>query len=51
MATHLLAAGASPVEVSGILGHSDLHSLSRYIQVAAREVKETHEKTHPREQS
>ena len=50
MATHLLGAGASPAEVSGILGHSDLHSLSRYIQVAAREVKETHEKTHPREQ-
>jgi integrase/recombinase XerD len=49
MATHLLRAGASPQEVSGILGHSDLGSLSRYVKVALREVKETHEKTHPRE--
>ena len=49
MATHLLGAGASPLEVSGILGHSDLKSLSRYVRVAQREVKETHEKTHPRE--
>ncbi len=51
MATHLLAAGASPLAVSGILGHSDLKSLSRYVRVAQREVKETHEKTHPRDLS
>ncbi len=49
MATHLLAAGASPLEVSKILGHEDLKSLSRYVRVAAREAKETHGKTHPRE--
>ncbi|MBI3097141.1 MAG: tyrosine-type recombinase/integrase [Planctomycetes bacterium] len=49
MATHLLTAGASPSEVSAILGHSDLKSLSRYVKVATREVKETHARTHPRE--
>jgi len=49
MATHLLQAGANPKEVSAILGHSDLTSLSRYVRVAAREVKETHQRTHPRE--
>lgn len=50
MATPLLAAGASSQEVSGILGHEDLKSLSRYVNVAAREVRETHAATHPREQ-
>jgi integrase/recombinase XerD len=49
MATALLRAGANPKEVSEILGHGDLKSLSRYIRIAAREVKETHRKTHPRE--
>jgi len=49
MATHLLAAGASPHEVSGILGHEDLQSLSRYIKVALRELRDTHARTHPRE--
>jgi integrase/recombinase XerD len=49
MATHLLAAGASPHEVSRLLGHEDLRSLSRYVKVAARELRETHAKTHPRE--
>ena len=51
MATHLLSAGASPLEVSAILGHGDLKSLSRYIQVLAREAKDTHARTHPRETS
>jgi integrase/recombinase XerD len=50
MATDLLRAGANPAEVSAILGHSDLKSLSRYVRIAQGEVKETHRKTHPREQ-
>lgn len=50
MATDLLRAGANPKEVSAILGHTDLRSLSRYIRIAAVEVQETHRKTHPREQ-
>lgn len=49
MATHLLRSGAIPKEVSAILGHSDLKSLSRYVRIAAVDVKATHEKTHPRE--
>jgi integrase/recombinase XerD len=49
MATDLLRAGASPKEVSAILGHADLKSLSRYVRIAAQEVKDTHRKTHPRE--
>jgi site-specific recombinase XerD len=49
MATDLLRAGANPKEVSAILGHGDLKSLSRYVRIAAREVKETHQRTHPRE--
>jgi integrase/recombinase XerD len=50
MATDLLRAGANPAEVSAILGHTDLKSLSRYIRIAPVEVKETHRNTHPREQ-
>jgi integrase/recombinase XerD len=50
MATDLLRAGANPTEVSAILGHGDLKSLSRYVRIAAREVKETHRNTHPREE-
>jgi integrase/recombinase XerD len=49
LATHLLAAGATPSDVAAILGHADLKSLSRYAVVVAGEVKATHEKTHPRE--
>jgi integrase/recombinase XerD len=49
MATDLLRAGANPSEVSAILGHGDLKSLSRYIRIAQAEVKETHRATHPRE--
>jgi site-specific recombinase XerD len=49
MATQMLAAGASPSEVSGILGHADLRSLSRYIKIAMAELKEAHARTHPRE--
>ncbi len=49
LATHLLAAGASPSEVAAILGHEDLKSLSRYAVVLAGEVKATHARTHPRE--
>jgi integrase/recombinase XerD len=49
LATHLLAAGASPSAVAAILGHADLRSLSRYAAAVDRDLKETHAKTHPRE--
>jgi integrase/recombinase XerD len=47
-ATHLLASGASPWAVKGILGHADFKSLGRYVSLGARELREIHEKTHPR---
>jgi integrase/recombinase XerD len=49
MATDLLRTGANPKEVSAILGHGDLKSLSRYVKIAAVDVKATHQATHPRE--
>jgi len=49
MATHMLAAGASPSEVSSILGHEDLRSLSHYAFLAGVDLKEAHARTHPRE--
>jgi len=48
-ATHLIAAGASPAAVAALLGHGDLETLGRYAAVSARELKETHRRTHPRE--
>ena len=47
-ATHLLSAGASLQVVKELLGHSDLKTLSRYVSLRAREVKEAHGQTHPR---
>jgi integrase/recombinase XerD len=49
MATHLLQGGASPSAVAGILGHSDLKSLSRYCARLGIELKKAHARTHPRE--
>lgn len=49
-ATRLLSRGASPVEVSALLGHRDVRSLGRYVAVVARELKDAHRATHPREQ-
>lgn len=50
MATHLLSAGAAAAEVSAILGHADLSSLGRYARALDQDVRETHRRTHPREQ-
>lgn len=47
-ATHLLVSGASPWAVKGILGHADFKSLGRYVSLTTRELREIHEKTHPR---
>jgi integrase/recombinase XerD len=47
-ATHLLASGASAWAVKGILGHADLKTLGRYVALEAKELKDVHEKTHPR---
>jgi integrase/recombinase XerD len=47
-ATHLLSGGASVWAVRGILGHRDATSIGRYLAVTPSELKEAHEKTHPR---
>lgn len=47
-ATHLLASGASAWAVRDILGHADFRTLGRYISLGAKELREIHEKTHPR---
>ncbi|MBI4713456.1 MAG: tyrosine-type recombinase/integrase, partial [Planctomycetes bacterium] len=49
LATHLLQAGVNLVYIQEILGHEDMRSLDRYIKVTAIEVKQTHQRTHPRE--
>ncbi len=49
MATHLLQGGASPSAVAGILGHSGLRTLHRYVAIAGVEVKAAHGRSHPRE--
>jgi predicted Zn-dependent protease len=51
MLAYLKSRGSRESELAAILGHEDLKSLSRYVEVVAREVKETHAKTHPREQT
>lgn len=48
-ATHLVKHGAPVEAVSAMLGHSRLGMTQKYVAVAAVEVKETHEATHPRE--
>lgn len=50
VATDMLRNGASPQAVANLLGHEDVRSLGRYIAFAAREIKEAHRRTHPREQ-
>ena len=49
LATHLLQAGVNPIYIQEILGHERTSSLNRYIKIAAIEIKQTHQKTHPRE--
>ena len=48
-ATHMVKHGAPVEAVSAMLGHSRLNMTQKYVAVAANEVKETHEATHPRE--
>ncbi len=47
-ATHMIASGASAWAVKGILGHADFKSLGRYVVLGTKELREIHEKTHPR---
>jgi integrase/recombinase XerD len=47
-ATHLLARGASVRVVQEILGHGSGSSIDRYIRLEPRELRDAHDKTHPR---
>jgi integrase/recombinase XerD len=48
-ATHLLAGGADVAHVQRLLGHASITTTQIYTRVARREIKRTHEQTHPRE--
>ena len=48
-ATHMLADGADVVHIQRLLGHVLLCTTQIYTRVAGREVKQTHNRTHPRE--
>ena len=48
-ATHLIKNQANPLYVQKLLGHTRGETLNRYVKVAALEVKQTHQQTHPRE--
>ncbi|EKD26107.1 MAG: Integrase family protein [uncultured bacterium] len=47
--THMLLNGASPLFVQRIAGHENITSLRPYIRVSIPEIKEMHNKKHPRE--
>ncbi len=46
-ATHMLRAGAHPVDLQMLLGHSDLRTLSRYLKVTINDLMKTHAKGSP----
>ena len=48
-ATHMLKNGVHPLYIQRLLGHERAETIRKYIQVTARDIKETHKKTHPRE--
>ncbi len=49
-ATHMMARGADIRHVQELLGHQSLTTTQLYTRVAPRDVKLTHDRTHPREQ-
>jgi len=48
-ATHMLANGAHPLMVAKMLGHADLESLTHYLRVTIRELRQTHAASKPGE--
>lgn len=46
-ATHMLQAGAHPIMVSQLLGHSDLKTLSHYLKISIADLTNTHSHTPP----
>lgn len=48
-ATHMLRHGAGPLYLQRMLGHATTYGMKPYIKVTAVDLKEMHEKKHPRE--
>jgi integrase/recombinase XerD len=46
-ATHMLRSGADIRYIQALLGHRSLRTTQRYAQVAAADIKQTHQKSHP----
>jgi len=44
-ATHMLRNGAHPVQIQMLLGHSDLSTLSRYLNITLEDMKKSHGKS------
>jgi integrase/recombinase XerD len=49
-ATELIRSGANPYHVKELLGHESLDMLKPYTRLTIKDLKRTHELTHPREQ-
>lgn len=50
-ATLMLRDGANIRAIQDMLGHEDIQTTALYLKVSAREIKEEHEKHHPREKA
>ena len=46
-ATHMLRAGAHPVQIQMLLGHSSLETLSQYLKVTITDMRQMHERSKP----
>ena len=46
-ATHMLRAGAHPVQIQFLLGHTSLRTLSQYLKVTVKDMKNMHKKSKP----
>jgi integrase/recombinase XerD len=46
-ATHMLQNGASPIEIAQLLGHNSFKTLSQYLRLSIREIKDMHQNTPP----
>lgn len=49
--THMLRAGASPMYLQKMLGHSTGETMKKYLKVSIKDIKEMHNKKHPGEKS
>ena len=46
-ATHMLRAGAHPVQIQLLLGHTSLRTLGQYLKVTVKDMKKMHKKSKP----